>query len=65
MEDLGTNDIANIESDFEGLVRESSTAIYEEGEHLVYDRTRFIKDKIRSHFNLYYIVGAKLSLREG
>jgi cation diffusion facilitator CzcD-associated flavoprotein CzcO len=53
MEDVGTDDTVGSGSDSKGLVREASTATNEEDEHLVYDRTRFRKDKIQRCFNLY------------
>ena len=54
IEDVGADDTADSGSDSEGPVREASTAIDKEDEHLFYNRTHFKKDKIRHHFNLYY-----------
>jgi hypothetical protein len=54
MEDVGADDTAGSGSDSEGPVREASTTIDEEDEHLVYDRTCFKKDMIWHRFNLYY-----------
>ena len=53
-EDVEKDVTSSSEIDSKGLVREASTATDEEDEHLVYDWTRFRKDKIWRRFKLYY-----------
>jgi hypothetical protein len=54
MEDVGSDDIARDKPVPGELIREASTATNEEDSKLVYDHTRFCREKARRQYFHYY-----------